>query len=102
MKSVGLQLVCKEDESANTLTLTRYPGGVDDVKFRNTVADYGITIAGGLGPLKGKAFRVGHMGNVKASDIMATISAIEAALASQNVKFNSGAGVAAANRTLAK
>jgi aspartate aminotransferase-like enzyme len=102
MKSIGLQLLCEENESANTLTLTRYPNGVDDAKFRNTVAEYGIVIAGGLGPLKGKTFRVGHLGSVKASDIVSTISAIEAALASQNVKFNPGAGVAAANRILAK
>jgi alanine-glyoxylate transaminase/serine-glyoxylate transaminase/serine-pyruvate transaminase len=64
------------------------------------MAENGVVIAGGLGPLKGKTFRVGHMGNINKNDLLATISAIESTLTFQKFKFNEGAGVAAANRVL--
>jgi alanine-glyoxylate transaminase/serine-glyoxylate transaminase/serine-pyruvate transaminase len=100
MRSIGLQLLCQDGESANTMTVTHYPNGVQDAQFRNTMAENGVVIAGGLGPLKGKTFRVGHMGNINKNDLLATVSAIESTLTFQKFKFNEGAGVAAANRVL--
>lgn len=100
MQSMGLKLLCKETESANTMTVTYYPSGIDDVRFRKFMAESGIVVAGGLGPLKGKTFRVGHMGNIDKIDLLATVSAIEGALSAQNHNFTQGAGVAAANRLL--
>ena len=82
------------------MTVVYYPNGVDDVGFRKSMAESGIVVAGGLGPLKGKTFRVGHMGNIDKNDLLATISAIEGALSEQNYSFTQGAGVAAANRLL--
>jgi aspartate aminotransferase-like enzyme len=64
--------------------------------------EYGIVVAGGLGPLKDKAFRVGHMGNVNRNDTLATLAAVEGALSKQNYKFTSGASIAAANSVLAR
>jgi aspartate aminotransferase-like enzyme len=52
-----------------------HPKGMSDGEFRNSMAeDYGVVVAGGLGSLKDKAFRVGHMGNINRSDILATLS----------------------------
>jgi alanine-glyoxylate transaminase/serine-glyoxylate transaminase/serine-pyruvate transaminase len=100
MTSIGLQLLCQENDSANTLTVTRYPNGVIDSEFRKTMAEkYGIVVAGGLGPLSQKVFRVGHMGNINRNDLLATIGAVEGSLTQQNFQFTSS-GVAAANRTL--
>ena len=101
MKAIGLQLLCKESESASTLTVTNYPNNVDDVQFRKNLAERGVAIAGGLGPLKGKTFRVGHMGNINENDLASVTSAIEAALVAQRYKFTEGAGVAAVNRIYA-
>jgi aspartate aminotransferase-like enzyme len=102
LKSIGLRLLCEENVSANTLTVAYYPENIDDARFRKTMAEkYGIVIAGGLGPLRGKGFRVGHMGNVSGNDIFATLAAIEGSLAEQNHQTPHGAGVAAANRALA-
>jgi aspartate aminotransferase-like enzyme len=56
----------------------------------------GIVVASTLGPLKGKGFRVGHMGNVSQNDITSTIAAIETVLKSLGYNFNLGAGLAAA------
>jgi aspartate aminotransferase-like enzyme len=101
MRSIGLRLVCQENTSANTLTVTYYPDGARDAEFRKTMAEkYGVVVAGGLGPLSQKVFRVGHMGNINRSDLLATIAGVEGSLAEQGYHFASGAGVAAANRTL--
>ncbi len=102
LRAMGLRLVGEEGVLANTLTVAYYPEGVDDIKFRKSMADeYGVVIAGGLGPFKGRAFRVGHMGNIDANDILSTISAIEGSLAKQHYDFGSGSGIAAANQILA-
>lgn len=101
MRAIGLRLLCEEEVSSSTLTVTYYPEGVLDADFRKAMAgNYGVVVAGGLGPTAQKAFRVGHMGNVNRNDILATISAIEGSLAEQGYKFPHGAGVAAANRSL--
>jgi len=101
LRAIGLRLLCEETVSADTLTVAYYPKGVDDAKFRKTMAEkYGVVVAGGLGAFKGKAFRVGHMGSVNANDILSTISATEGSLASQSYEFKAGAGIAAANRIL--
>jgi aspartate aminotransferase-like enzyme len=57
-------------------------------------------VASTLGPLKGKGFRVGHMGNVNQNDIMSTIGAIEATLKNMGYVFNHGAGLAAAEEKI--
>jgi len=102
VRSIGLRLVCEEPASANTLTVAYYPDGVRDAEFRKTMAEkYGVVVAGGLGPLSQKAFRVGHMGNVNRNDILATIAAVEGSLTEQGYNFTAGSAVAAANRTLA-
>jgi aspartate aminotransferase-like enzyme len=58
--------------------------------------DYGVFVAGCLGELKGKAFRVGHMGNICITEIVKTLSSVERALAALGVPVKAGAGVGAA------
>ena len=101
MRAIGLQLLCEDADASNTLTVTRYSDTINDAEFRKTLADnYGVTTAGGLGPLKGKTFRIGHMGNVNRNDILATIAAIEGSLEHQKYNFQPGTGIAAANQIL--
>jgi len=102
IRSVGLRPLCEESASASTLTVACYPDGVRDAEFRKTMAEkYGVVVAGGLGPLSQRVFRVGHMGNVNRNDILATIAAVEGSLAEQGYTFTAGAAIAAANQTLA-
>jgi len=102
VQSIDLRLLCDEKASANTLTVAYYPDGVRDAEFRKTMAErYGVVVAGGLGPLSQKVFRVGHMGNVNRNDILATVAAVEGSLTEQGYSFTAGSAVAAANRTLA-
>lgn len=101
LKAIGLSLLCKDAVASNTLTVAYYPTGVRDAEFRKSMQKgFGIVVAGELGPLKEKAFRVGHMGNVNRSDILATLAAIEGSLSKEGLKFQLGAGTAAANNVL--
>jgi aspartate aminotransferase-like enzyme len=101
LKAVGLRLLCDDAVASNTLTVAYYPPGVRDAEFRKSMHEgFGIVVAGELGPLREKAFRVGHMGNVNRSDILATLGAIEGSLSKEGYKFQLGAGTSAANKIL--
>lgn len=64
LKSYGMKNLAKEEVAAPTLSCILYPAGIDDAKFRAALAQKGLIVAGHLGPLAGKGFRLGHMGNV--------------------------------------
>jgi len=79
----GLHLFPAVDEHhafSNTVTAFAYPPGVKDADLRATVKGFGIEIAGGQDHLKGKIFRIGHMGAVAAPEILATLAAVQFAL----------------------
>ena len=104
MKAIGLKILAKPGYESSTVTAVLYPEkcSIDDVEFRKEVERRKILIAYGYGPLRGKSFRVGHMGSVTANDMLSTISAIEAALKKFGYKFRYGAGVTAAQKVLEK
>ncbi len=93
-------LPVREEVSANTLSALYYPAGVD-ASVVGKVREEGVILAGGLHPeVKAKYFRVGHMGAISASDVLATVGAIERALSRARTKRADGAAVAAAQRSL--
>jgi len=98
--ALNLKLVADEEYAADTVTAIYYPEKIEDNKFRNEMKNHGIIVASTLGPIKGKGFRVGHMGNVSQNDIMSTIAAIEATLRKLGYAFNYGAGLKAANEKI--
>ena len=58
--------------------------------------EYGIVVAGGVGPLKGKIFRVGHMGNICINELTLTLCALERSLTALGIQVLPGAAVGAA------
>ncbi len=99
MKALGLQLVA--ENPANGLTSVWAPEGIDTGKLTKKMRDeYGVTIAGGQGHLKGKIFRIGHMGYVSEEDLLVCISAVERALKELGYDFTFSAGVETAHRIL--
>jgi alanine-glyoxylate transaminase/serine-glyoxylate transaminase/serine-pyruvate transaminase len=59
----GLELLVEEQHRLFPLTSVKIPDGVDDAKVRmQLLEEYGIEIGGGLGPLAGKIWRIGLMG----------------------------------------
>jgi alanine-glyoxylate transaminase/serine-glyoxylate transaminase/serine-pyruvate transaminase len=91
------QVPLKEEYAAHTLTAPRYPKGITQADLLPRVQKAGVTLAGGLHPaIKAEYFRIGHMGPTTIGDVLATIGAIETALAQCGYAFTLGAGVAAA------
>ncbi|MGZ3408115.1 MAG: alanine--glyoxylate aminotransferase family protein, partial [Polyangia bacterium] len=61
---------------------------------------YGVAITGGQDAVKGKIFRVAHLGYFDTFDILTSVAAIEMALSDLGVKITHGAGIAAAEAVL--
>jgi alanine-glyoxylate transaminase/serine-glyoxylate transaminase/serine-pyruvate transaminase len=63
LRALGIGMHVAPEHRLWTLNTPRVPEGVNDADVRNKLmADYGIEIAGGFGPLAGKVFRIGTMG----------------------------------------
>ncbi len=60
----GMKSLASEEVAACTMSCIYYPEGVNDAEFRSRLSAKGLVIAGSLAALAGKAFRIGHMGNV--------------------------------------
>jgi len=86
-------------EYSNTVTAVAIPDGVNEKVLRATVKGFGIEIAGGQDQLKGKIFRIGHMGAVGAPEVLATLSAVDYALGKAGWKAREN-GASAAARVL--
>ena len=96
------QVPVSPDKTATTLTAPYFPDGVDRTMLAH-VKEAGVILAGGLHPdIKARYFRVGHMGVVSMSDILATVGAIEKGLAQVGYKFEPGVGLAAVQATLTR
>jgi aspartate aminotransferase-like enzyme len=94
--AMGLQLFPDKQCASNTLTAIRYPAGFDDGKFRKELREsHRVVVAGGQGSVKGKIFRIGHMGICPISDLLAAYAAVEAAMVKFGHKFERGAAVRA-------
>jgi aspartate aminotransferase-like enzyme len=85
---------------ASTLSVVSYPVGVDDKAFRATLSENGVVVAGGLAQSLGRVFRMGHMGNLSADQVMFAIEAVERTLQSFGHGFKPGSGAAAAGKVL--
>jgi aspartate aminotransferase-like enzyme len=86
---------------APALTAARVPQGVDGARLVARMRDaYGVQIAGGQGPLKGRILRLAHLGFIDALDTLEAISALEMSLCDVGHAVPLGAGVGAASALL--
>jgi alanine-glyoxylate transaminase/serine-glyoxylate transaminase/serine-pyruvate transaminase len=85
---------------ASTLSVVRYPDGVDDKAFRSSLYENGVVVAGGLGQTLGKVFRMGHMGNLTSAQVKFAIEAVEKTLEGLGCRFKPGSGSEAVNKVL--
>jgi aspartate aminotransferase-like enzyme len=99
IKTIGLNLFSPDDDSSSAVTAVWSPEGIDPKQITTMMrVEYGITIAGGQGKVKGKIFRIGHCGYFQRSDIISTIDALESVLERLGYKLEKGAGVLAAQK----
>ena len=102
VEALGLEVFAKTHPSP-ALTTVVAPRGIDSEKI---VAAYSkthnITIAGGQGEMKGKLFRLGHMGYAAEFDVIAALAALEQVLAELGVPVDFGASIGGAQKVFAE
>ena len=93
----GLELLCaRPQEYSSALTAVVMPEGHDADAFRQIVLErFDMSLGAGLGKLKGKVFRIGHLGDFNELMLAGTLGGVEMGLAASGVPFTRG-GVTAA------
>jgi alanine-glyoxylate transaminase / serine-glyoxylate transaminase / serine-pyruvate transaminase len=97
VRAWGLELLCAApDQYSDAVTTVVMPAGHDADAFRATVLDrFDMSLGTGLGKLKGRAFRIGHLGDFNDLMLAGTLCGVEMGLAAAGVPFTRG-GVTAA------
>jgi aspartate aminotransferase-like enzyme len=96
-RALGLDLFGEGLEGNWTVTAVRAPDGIDADGICDRIrSDFGCVLAPGQGPLKGKVFRIGHLGYYDELDIVRGLAALEMTLERLGYPVKRGAAVAAA------
>ena len=98
LEAMGLVMHAEEGHRLNSLNSVRVPVGVDEARVRQKLLNqYGIEIGGGLGPLKGKIWRIGLMGeSSNEANVLLLLYALERTLPAEGYLSEIGTGVNAA------
>lgn len=101
VEALGLRLVASRP--AEGMTAVYFPEGIDGKAFLERLYErFGVKLAGGQGPLKGRIFRIAHMGILDELDVLATLAAIELVLVEMGQVVKLGTGVAAASQVISE
>jgi alanine-glyoxylate transaminase/serine-glyoxylate transaminase/serine-pyruvate transaminase len=102
IEAMNLKLFARNPgECSDAVTAVSMPEGLDsDAFIDHTLALFDLPLGKGLGKVKGKLFRVGHLGSFNELELMGVMSGIEMSLKSFGVKVPLGAGLAAAEEWL--
>jgi serine---pyruvate transaminase len=93
-KAMGLELFSPDDDRSAVVTAIRAPEGIDATELVRGLRDrFGITIANGQATLKGKIFRIGHIGYFDVFDITTALAAVELVLADLGAEIERGVAV---------
>ena len=97
VRTWGLDVGCLNPaEYSSSITAVMMPDGADADALRKVILDrYDMSLGTGLGKLKGRVFRIGHLGDFNDLMLAGTLSGVEMGLALAGVPFSRG-GVAAA------
>lgn len=103
LNALGLPLAAQEGHRLWMLNSVTIPPGIDDAAARRQLLEnYNIEIGAGLGPLRGKIWRIGLMGESSTrSNVLLALSALEEILQKQGYRVTPGAGVGAAQAVYA-
>src|SRR5437764_4225622 len=97
----GLTNLCQNPaEVSNSLTAVVMPDGKDAGEVMRIAREkYDLALGVGLGRLRGKVFRIGHLGSLNELEAIGTLGGVELALAEAGVPIELGSGVAAAQKS---
>ena len=103
VKAWGLEILCKNpEEYSNSLTAVLVPEGCDADHLRKVILDeYDMSLGMGLNKVKGKVFRIGHLGDFNDLMLAGTLSGVEMGLKKAGVPYKPG-GIMAALDFLSK
>jgi alanine-glyoxylate transaminase/serine-glyoxylate transaminase/serine-pyruvate transaminase len=94
----GLETLCKEKRwQSDSLTVIETPEGIDSQKVVDVAfAKYNLSLGIGLDRVKGKVFRIGHLGNMDEVMLSGALCGVELALKDVGVPISIGSGVSKA------
>jgi aspartate aminotransferase-like enzyme len=94
LKAMGLELFSPDNDSSAVVTVANVPAGVDGNELLAYLSDrHGVTLAPGQGALKGKIFRIGHIGWFDIFDIATALAAVELSLVELGADIERGVAV---------
>jgi alanine-glyoxylate transaminase/serine-glyoxylate transaminase/serine-pyruvate transaminase len=104
LAALGCEPQAQEGRRLSSLNCVKVPAGVDDAALRKyLLVEQNIEIGGGLGPLAGKVWRIGLMGeSSRQENVLAVLAAIEQGLAKQGKGPKPGTSLSAALESYAK
>ena len=97
VRAWGLEILCQvPEEYSSSLTAVLMPAGHDADKFREVVLEhFDMSLGTGLAKLKGKVFRIGHLGDFNDLTLAGTLSGVEMGLELAGVPHKKGGVLAA-------
>lgn len=102
VKALGLKLFVADEHASPTITAILPPDGISVADIRKGLKeDFRILVADGQEELKGKIFRIGHMGYVFERDILMTLASLESVLRKLGHEVTPGKAVEAASKAFA-
>lgn len=96
LETLGFELFADPASRSTTVTAAWIPDGLDWKAFNGEVKRRGVVLAGGQAKLKGRIFRMGHLGSVTVDEILGAIATLEASSVQFGRAVEVGAAVAAA------
>lgn len=101
VKALGFGLLTEDSCASKAVTPVIPPAGIDAEALRKAVREqYGVVLAGGQEDLKGKIFRIGHLGYIDKMDMVTAFSALEIVGSQMGAKIKMGSAVAAVEEML--
>lgn len=96
MRAWGLEILCLDPrEYSNSLTAVLLPDGHDADRLRQIILErYDMSLGTGLGKVRGKVFRIGHLGDFNELMLAGTLAGVEMGLRLAGVPHQSGIGAA--------
>jgi alanine-glyoxylate transaminase / serine-glyoxylate transaminase / serine-pyruvate transaminase len=103
LAAIGLELAAQEGYRLPQVAAVRVPRGIDEAKVRaELLHTYNVEIGAGLGPFKGKVWRIGLMGeSSRRENVMLILNALEQILGSMGHEVVRGRALSAADRAYA-
>ena len=98
LAALGFDLFADERYYSRTVTAASVPDGLDWKSFNGDLKTRGLVLAGGQGKLKGRIFRLGHLGSVTVEEILGALATLETVSIDHGRAVEPGSAVAAAQR----